>query len=110
MKVKVKISRIEAIKDPTGKTGIRVDFVEEKKLPHGIVIQGQSEEARMVQNIVRALRQSGLPPFQVQQDVVVPRLVLFLSDEEREVLRIPLEAGKYYYIELKEGTINITPA
>lgn len=107
VRVRVKIARIEAMRDPQGRNGIRIDFTEEIDLPRVAVTRGESEEAKVVQNMISALFQSGLPLFQPQTQLTIPRLVLFLQDEEREALGLRFEAGQFYDLEMKDGSISI---
>lgn len=110
LRVRVKVARIEAMRDPQGRSGIRIDFNEEIEIPRVSVTKGDSEEAKAVQDMISALFQSGLPLFQQQSQLAFPRLVLFLQDDEREALGIRFEAGQYYDLELKNGTITIVKA
>ncbi len=110
VRVRVKVARIEAMKDAQGRNGIRIDFTEEIEVPHVAVTRGDSEEAKVVQNMMSALFQSGLPLFQPQTQLTIPKLVLFLQDEEKDALGLRFEAGQFYDLELKDGTITILKA
>ncbi len=108
--MRVKVARIEAMRDAQGRSGIRIDFTEEIDVPRVAVTRGDSEEAKVVQNMISALFQSGLPLFQPQTQLTIPKLVLFLLDDEREALGTRFEAGQFYDLELKDGSISIVKA
>ncbi len=110
MRVRAKVARIEAMRDAQGRNGIRIDFTEEIEVPHVAVTRGDSEEAKVVQNMISALFQSGLPLFQPQTQLTIPKLVLFLLDDEKDALGMRFEAGQFYDLELKDGTISILKA
>ncbi len=110
VRVRVKIARIEAMRDAQGRSGIRIDFTEEIDIPRVTVTQGESEEAKVVQNMLSALSQSGFPLFQQQNQLTIPRLVLFLQDDEKEALGLRFEAGQYYDLEMRNGSISFGKA
>ena len=107
MRVRVKVARIEALQDAQGRSGIRIDFTEEIDIPRVALTRGNSEEAKVVQNMISALFQSGLPLFQPQTQLTIPKLVLFLQDEEKDALGLKFEAGQFYDLEMKDGSISI---
>jgi len=50
--VRVRVQRIESIRDPDGNLGKRIELVEERIVPK-FVIQPPSEEAKMVRDMVQ---------------------------------------------------------
>ena len=54
--VRVRVQRIESIRDPEGNLGKRIELLEDRVIPR-FVIKPQTEEARMAQDVIQALQQ-----------------------------------------------------
>jgi hypothetical protein len=104
--MRVRVHRIESIKNPEGNLGKRIELVEESVVPR-FAIRPQSEEARMVQDMVRALQQQ-LPTFPLQSQINVPKIILFLTEQEYEELGIDFNVNQIYDIDLSKKTIDFT--
>ncbi len=106
MNVRAKVASMQSIRDPDGKQGMRIEFVEERAMPRpGFVPVGASEEARMAQEIFRSFQQA-MPMLQIQATLQAPKLILFLNDEEYEALGLILTVNQLYELELKNGSIS----
>ena len=104
--MRVRVHRIESIKTPEGNLGKRVELVEESVVPR-FAIRPQTEEARMVQDVVRALQQQ-LPMFPVQSQIYAPKIILFLTEQEYEELGISFSVNQVYDVGLSNEIINFT--
>jgi len=102
--MRVSVQRIESIKDPAGNIGKRVELVEEDVVP-SFAIRPPSEEARMVQDVVRALQQQ-VPIFGVRPQVSHPKIILFLTEEEYEQLGVRFDVNQIYDVELSGGSVK----
>ena len=96
--VRVRVQRIESIRDPDGNLGKRIELVEERVVPR-FAIQPSSEEAKMVRDMVQALQQQ-LPMVPTHGQFSFPKMVLFLTEEEYESLGIDFDVNQTYELEL----------
>jgi hypothetical protein len=102
--VRVRVQRIESIRDPEGNLGKRIELVEERPMPR-FAIRPATEEGRMVQDVVQALQQQ-LPVMGPQANIAFPKIVLFLTEEEYDQLGITFDVNQIYEIELTNQTIK----
>jgi hypothetical protein len=102
--VLVRVQRIESIRDPEGVLGKRIELVEERKIPR-FRIQPASEEARMVQSVVQVLQQQ-LPVHVMQGGVNLPKIILFLTEQEYDQLGIKFDVNQVYEVELSNQTVK----
>lgn len=102
--MRVRVQRIESMKDPEGKLGKRIELVEESVVPR-FAIRPPTEEARMVQEVVRTLQQQ-LPMFAMQPQINIPKIILFLTEEEYEELGASFNVNQVYEVELTNETIR----
>jgi len=106
--VRVRVQRIESIRDPDGNLGKRIELVEERVVPR-FVIQPSSEEAKMVRDMVQVLQQQ-LPMMPRQDQFSFPKMVLFLTEGEYEGLGIDFDVNQTYELELVGRAIRFRKA
>jgi hypothetical protein len=106
--VRVRVQRIESIRDPEGNLGKRIELLEDRVVPR-MVIRPQSEEARMAQDIIQALQQQ-MPVFPQQTQFTFPKLVLFLTEQEYEDLGVDFDVNQIYDLELSGQSIRFKKA
>jgi len=104
--VRVRVQRIESIRDPEGNLGKRIELVEERIIPRLAAIRPQSEEARMVQDMVQALQQQ-LPIVTAQSQFALPKIILFLTEQEYEKLDIDFDVNQIYELDLSDKSIKL---
>jgi len=104
--MRVRVQRIESIKDPEGNLGRRIELVEESIVPR-FAIRPPTEEARMVQDVLQALQQQ-LPMFAIQPQINLPKIILFLTEDEYEELGINFSVNQVYDVGLSQGNIKFT--
>ena len=102
--VRVRIQRIESMRDPDGNLGKRIEFIEDRVLPRTI-IQPQTEEARMTQELIQALQQQ-IPIISPQSQFTMPKIILFLTEPEYERLGIEFNVNQVYELELSDQNIR----
>jgi len=98
----VKVQKIESIRDPDGNLGKRIELIEERTVPR-FAVRPPTEEARMVQDVMRALRQQ-LPMFSIQTQLNLPKAILFLTEQEYEELGIDFGVNQIYEVVLSNQT------
>jgi hypothetical protein len=95
---------MESIRDLDGNLGKRIELIEERKLPH-FVLRPQTEEAKVVQDVLQALQQQ-LPMFPARTEFAVPKIILFLTEQEYESLGIDFDVNQTYDVVLENQTIK----
>ncbi|MDH5460780.1 MAG: arcadin 1 [Candidatus Bathyarchaeota archaeon] len=106
--IKVRVQRIESIRDPDGNLGKRIELIEDRRVPR-FAIQPSTEEARMVQGVVQALQQQ-LPIIPKRAEFSLPKIILFLTEQEYEELAIDFDVNQIYELELSDQTVKFRKA
>lgn len=101
---RVRVNRIESIQDVDGNLGKRIELVEERQIPR-FVVRPQTEEAKVVQDVLQALQQQ-LPMFPVRGQFTVPKIILFLTEQEYESLGIDFDVNQIYEVTLENHSIK----
>jgi len=105
---RVRVNKIESIRDLDGNLGKRVELIEDRQIPR-FVVRPQTEEAKMVQDLLQALQQQ-LPMFPARAEFAVPKIILFLTEQEYESLGIDFDVNQVYEIMLENQTITFKKA
>lgn len=98
------MSKIESIQDPDGNLGKRIELLEDREIPR-FALRPQSEEGQMVQDVLRALQQQ-VPMFSPRTQLAVPKVILFLTEQECESLGIEFDVNQVYDITLENQSIR----
>lgn len=98
------MSKIESIQDPDGNLGKRIELLEDREIPR-FALRPQSEEGQMVQDVLRALQQQ-VPMFSPRTQLAVPKVILFLTEQECESLGIEFDVNQVYDITLENQAIR----
>jgi len=106
--VRVRVQRIESIRDPDGNLGKRIELLEDRVIPR-FAIKPQTEEARMAQDVMQALQQQ-LPMMVPHGQFALPKLILFLTEQEYERLGIDFDVNQIYELELSGQAIKFRKA
>ncbi|MGQ9544652.1 MAG: arcadin 1 [Candidatus Bathycorpusculaceae bacterium] len=101
---RVRVNKIESIRDLDGNLGKRIELVEERQIPR-FVVRPQTEEAKIVQDVFQALQQQ-LPFFSGRTEFAVPKIILFLTEQEYESLGIDFDVNQTYEILLENQNIK----
>jgi len=101
---RVRVNKIESIRDIDGNLGKRIELIEDREIPK-FVVRPQTEEAKMVQDVMQALQQQ-LPMFPMRTDVAIPKIILFLTEQEYESLGIEFDVNQVYEIVLENQTLK----
>jgi hypothetical protein len=102
--LRVTVQRIESIKDPAGNLGKRVELVEENVVP-SFAIRPPSEEARIMQDVFKAIQQQ-IPVFGGKAQINSPKIILFLTEQEYEALDVKFDVNQVYDIELSKQALK----
>jgi hypothetical protein len=101
---RVRVNKIESIRDLDGDLGKRIELIEDRQIPR-FVVRPQTEEAKVVQDVMQALQQQ-LPMFPARAELAVPKIILFLTEQEYESLGIDFDVNQIYEITLENQTIR----
>ena len=106
---RVRVQKIESIKDPEGNIGKRIELIEDRVIPR-FAVRPASEEARMVQEVMKTLQQQ-LPMLANQTtQFALPKMILFLTENEYEKLGIDFDVNQIYELELSGQSISFKRA
>jgi hypothetical protein len=103
---RVRVNKIESIQDPDGNLGKRIELLEDREIPR-FAVRPQSEEARVVQDVLQALQQQ-MPMFVPKAQLAIPKIILFLTEQEYESLGIEFDVNQVYDIVLEHQAIRFT--
>jgi len=108
--VKVRVNRITSVTDPdTGKAGKSIELVQVKQRqqqqqPYYPSSFGNPGDAKMIQDIMSQFQSFGIIPMGGN----MPKVNLFLSESEYDLLGVRFEVNEVYDMILKDGTIRFT--
>jgi hypothetical protein len=105
---RVRVQKIESIRDPDGNLGKRIELIEDRKIPR-FAVRPSTEEARMVQGVVQALQQQ-IPMFPARTQFSIPKMILFLTEQEYEELGISFDVNQVYELELSDQAVRFKKA
>ncbi len=106
---RVRVQKIESIKDPEGNLGKRIELIEDRVIPR-FAVRPATEEARMVQEVMKNLQQQ-LPVLATQRtQFALPKMILFLTETEYEKLGINFDVNHIYELDLSGQSISFKRA
>jgi len=106
---RVRVQKIESIRDPEGNLGKRIELIEDRIIPR-FAVRPETEEARMIQEVMKSLQQQ-LPILATQKtQFALPKMVLFLTENEYEQLGIDFDVNQLYELELSGQSIKFKRA
>jgi hypothetical protein len=95
---RVRVNKIESIRDVDGNLGKRIELVEEREVSN-YVMRPQTDEAKVVQDVMQALQQQ-MPMFPQRQQIALPKILLFLTEHEYDSLGIAFDVNQVYDVSL----------
>ena len=100
----VRVSKIESTRDLDGNLGKRIELVEEREIsPY--VLRPQTDEAKVVQDVLQALQQQ-MPIFPQRTQLSIPKILLFLTEQEYDNLGIDFDVNLVFEVALENQTIK----
>ncbi len=106
---RVRVQKVESIKDPEGNLGKRIELIEDRVIPR-FAVRPATEEARMVQEVMRTLQQQ-LPVLATQRtQFALPKMILFLTENEYDKLGINFDVNQLYELDLSGQSISFKRA
>jgi len=103
---RVRVNKIESNRDLDGNLGKRIELLEEREIGN-YVMRPQTDEAKVVQDVLQALQQQ-MPMFPQRQQLAVPKILLFLTEQEYDSLGINFDVNQVYEVSLGGQGIKFT--
>ncbi len=103
---RVRVHKIESTRDLDGNLGKRIELIEEREVQN-FVMRPQTDEAKMVQDLMQAMQQQ-MPFLPQRQQMAFPKIVLFLTEHEYDSLGIEFDVNQVYQVTLENQTIKFT--
>jgi hypothetical protein len=107
--IKVRITRINSYRSSSGKIGRQVDFTEDQKIQQPIFASTDADQSQMAGEF-STLMGPLVKGLQGMFPMAMPRMSIWLLEEEVDELGIPLEVNRVYNMEIVGGRINLQPA
>jgi hypothetical protein len=105
---RVRVNKIESTRDLDGNLGKRIELIEEREvLGNNFVMRPQTDEAKMIQDVLQAVQQQ-MPMFQPKQQMAIPKILLFLTEQEYDSLGITFDVNQVYEVKLANQGIQFT--
>ncbi|MCS7095123.1 MAG: arcadin 1 [Thaumarchaeota archaeon] len=108
--MRVRVFRVSSYNDPdTGRPGKVIELVEVRPSPssttRGVLA---AEEVLVAQQIFHSLltQLQGMGLMPIQRDRVIPKMVLYLTEEEYERLGVRFEVNDEYELVLEDGKLS----
>jgi hypothetical protein len=89
-----------------GNLGKRIELVEERAFSP-FVVRPQSDEAKMAQDIMQTLQQQ-MPFLQPRTQLALPKILLFLTEQEYDSLGIAFDVNQVFEVTLENQSIKFT--
>jgi hypothetical protein len=105
---RARVHKIESIRDLDGNLGKRIELIEDRHVPR-FAVRPQTEEAKVVQDVLQAVQQQ-MPMFPIKSEFAVPKIILFLTEQEYEALGIEFDVNLIYEIALENHALKFTKA
>jgi hypothetical protein len=103
---RVRVNKIESNRDLDGNLGKRIELIEEREVSN-YVMRPQTDEAKVVQDVMQAMQQQ-MPIFQQRQQLALPKIILFLTEHEYDSLGITFDVNQIYEVSLGGQGVKFT--
>ena len=101
---RVRVNKIESVRDLDGNLGKRIELVEERGISP-FVVRPPSDEAKMAQDVLQALQQQ-MPFLQQRTQFTLPKILLFLTEQEYDGLGIAFDVNQVFEVTLDNQSIR----
>ena len=106
---RVRVQKIESIRDPEGNLGKRIELIEDRVIPR-FAVRPETEEARMVQEVMKTVQRQ-IPILSAQRtQFAIPKMILFLTENEYELLGIDFDVNQLYTLDMSGQSITLKQA
>lgn len=102
---RVRVKKIESNRDLDGNLGKKIELVEERNVSSSYIVRPKSEEGKMAQDIMQAL-QHQMPFLPQRSQIAIPKIVLFLTEQEYDSLNITFDVNQVFEVILENQAIK----
>ena len=106
---RVRVQKIESIKDPEGNLGKRIELIEDRVIPR-FAVRPATEEAVMIQEVMKNLQQQFPVLANQTTQFAIPKIILFLTENEYEKLSISFDVNQIYELDMSGQSISLKKA
>ncbi|MEM2876329.1 MAG: arcadin 1 [Candidatus Bathyarchaeia archaeon] len=106
-KIRVKVSNVKGIKDPEGREGFKIDFVEVKKMPPLVMAtpkDAPEELGKIFIQVSKGLQY--MMPGGVQREYELQKITLHLTVEEMEAFELKPYPNQVYEVTISNGKLS----
>ena len=110
--VKVRVHKISSVSDPeTAQPGKQIELVEVRDRTDSGVVGGMggADETKMVKGIISQFQSIGVFPMN-SREMVLPKMTLFLSEAEYDLLAVRFEVNDVFELIMKDGAFMLKRA
>ena len=109
--VKVRVHKISSVSDPeTSQPGKQIELVEVRDRSNSKAMGGGgTDEANLVKGIISQFQSIGMFPINTRE-MVLPKMTLFLSEAEYDLLAIRFEVNDVFKLIMKDGAFLLKRA
>ena len=109
--VLVRVNRVSSVRDPeTGRYGKMIELVEERRIQTAPRVIGAPPESLAIQSMLHDLTSYLQSMGFMLGSALKPKMTLFLTEEEYEMLGVKLDVNEVYELEFRDGTIRFKKA
>ncbi len=105
---RVRVNKIESTRDLDGNLGKRIELLEEREV-NPYVLRPPTDEGKMAQDIMQALQQQ-MPFLPQRSQMAIPKIILFLTEQEYDSFGITFDVNQVYELELQGQAIKFKKA
>ena len=110
--VKVRVHKISSVSDPeTAQPGKQIELVEVRDRTDSGVVGGMTgtDESKMVKGIISQFQSIGVFPMNARE-MALPKMTLFLSEAEYDLLAVRFEVNDVFELIMKDGAFMLKRA
>lgn len=104
--MKVRVAQIQSFRDADGNLGKRIELVQDVEIPSLHAVSA-TEEGRVVADVVQTMQQQFMPGCKMIC-LIVPKIILFLTEAEYESLQINFDVNQIYNVALENNAIRFS--
>jgi hypothetical protein len=105
--MKARVSQIQSFRDADGNLGKRIELVQDVEIPSLHAVSATTEEGRVVADVVQTMQQQFMPGCKMSC-LIVPKIILFLTEAEYEGLQIDFNVNQIYNVALENKAIKFS--
>ncbi len=98
--MKLKVQKIESIRDLDGNLGKKIELVEERDGISPFMVGPRTEEAQIARDVMRTMQIVVPHVYPPGMKIILPKIILFLTEQEYDSLGVTFAVNQIYEITL----------